>query len=157
VQQNSAFEVSWTKGSNPTYTLILPQGSTADFELRGGERLAFELGNASDEPPPVYVTVELVDAKGSVASQPANRYGIIPPLMPAKLEKSRLVSKQLGYDFFPKLETPYERVLQSFEIPLTAFTRANPHFDVTRITTIRFRFNDEHDGKAHLDEIGFRG
>jgi hypothetical protein len=157
VQQNSAFEARWTEGSNPTYTLTLPKGQDANFALHGDERLAFQLGNAGEEPAPAYVMVDLVDGNGAVASQPVNRYGTVPPPMPARLEKSRLVSKQLGYDFFPKLKTSYEVVLQSFEIPLTAFCAANPNFDATQITTIRFRFNDERAGKAYLDEIGFRG
>jgi hypothetical protein len=156
-QQNSAFVAEWQAGSNPEYSLSLPQGGQASFALGGDERLAFELGMAGEVATPVYVTVELVDAQGSVAVQPVNRYGVVPPLTPAKLEKSKQVSKWLGYDFFPKIKTPYERVLQSFEIPLSAFTAANPNFDATQITTIRFRFSDEHEGKAYLDEIGFRG
>lgn len=156
-QQNTAFMAEWQAGASPEYTLRLPQGGQANFSLQGDERLVFELANAGDVAAPVYVAVELVDAKGSVAVQPANRYGLVPPLTPARLEKSKQVSKLLGYDFFPKLRTPNERVLQSFEIPLAAFKAANPNFDATRLTTIRFRFNDEQPGKVYVDEIGFRG
>lgn len=157
LQENRALRVEWTAGSNPTYSLTLPQGADASFKLDGDERLAFELSNAGDEATPVYVTVELVDAHGAVAALAANRYGVLPPPMPARLEKSRQVSKLLGYDFFPRVSTPYERVLQSFEIPLPAFTAANLEFDSSQIRMIRFRFNDENPGKVYLDEIGFRG
>ncbi len=118
-QQNSAFLAQWKAGANPTYTLTLPQGADANFALLGDERLAFGLGSAGEEALPVYVTVELVDARGSVAVQPANRFGVVPPPLPARLEKSQPVSRLLGYDFYQKVKSPYERVLQSFEIPLT--------------------------------------
>jgi hypothetical protein len=156
-QLNSALLAEWTAGSNPSYTLSLPQGAKANFSLDGDERLTFDLGRAGEESTTPYVTVELVDTDGSVAVQPANRYGVVPPLMPAKLEKAGRVSKALGFDFFPKIRQPYEQVLQSFEIPLSTFAVANPEFDATRIATIRFWFNDEKAGRAYLDEIGFRG
>ena len=63
----------------------------------------------------------------------------------------------LGSEFFPKVTTPYERMLQSFEIPMSAFTAANPDFDPKDVATIRFLFNDEMSGKMYVDEIGFRG
>ncbi len=157
MQGNRALQAEWASESNPGYSLTLPPGADANFKLHGDERLVFELANAGDGNTQVYVTIELVDADGSVAVQPVNRFGVLPPVMPARLEKSKQISQLLGYDFFPKVKTPYERVLQSFEIPLSAFTAANPDFDPTRLATIRFRFNDEQPGKAYLDDIGFRG
>jgi hypothetical protein len=156
-QGNKALLAQWEAGANPTYTLAMPQGNDALFALQGDERLVFSLGNLMLDNTPLYVTVELVDAQGEVAAQPANRFGIVPPPLPARLEKSNRVSKALGSEFFPKLTTPYERMLQSFEIPLAAFEAANPEFDAQQTQVIRFRFNDEVGGKMYVDEVGFRG
>jgi dienelactone hydrolase len=156
-QANKALLAQWEAGANPFYSLTLLQGKDALFSLKGDERLVFSLGNAMQDNTPLYVTVELVDAQGEVAAQPVNRFGIVPPPLPAKLEKSNRVSKALGSEFFPKLKTPYEQMLQSFEIPLSAFTAVNPDFDAAQVETIRFRFNDEKGGRMYVDEVGFRG
>jgi len=156
-QANRALLAAWDANANPSYTLTLPQGSDAEFSLRGDERFVFALGNAMEDDTPLYVTVELVDAQGEVAVQPVNGFGIAPPALPAKLEKSKAVSKFLDSEFFPKLTTPYERMLQSFEIPLSAFAATNPEFDPAQVEIIRFRFSDESGGKVYVDEIGFRG
>jgi hypothetical protein len=157
MQGNRALFAQWAPHGNPTYTLVLPQGADAEFAVSAEDRLVFSLGNAMNDATPLYVTVELVDATGEVTTQPANRFGIVPPPMPAKLEKSNRVSKVLGSEFFPKVTTPYERMLQSFEIPLSAFVAANPDFDPTQVEIIRFRFNDEMSGQMYVDEVGFRG
>jgi hypothetical protein len=156
-QGNKALLAQWDAGANPSYTLVLPQGRDALFTLNGKEWLIFSLGNLMQDNTPLYVTLELVDAQGEVAAQPVNRFGVMPPPLPAKLEKSNQVSKALGSEFFPKLTTPYERMLQSFEIPLSAFAAVNPEFDAQRVKVIRFRFNDEMDGMMYVDEVGFRG
>lgn len=156
-QENRALLAQWDAGANPSYTLTLPQGTDAEFTLRGDERLVFSLGNLMDDDTPLYVTVELVDAHGKAASQPVNRFGIVPPPLPARLEKSKAVSEFLGSEFFPKITTPYERVMQSFEIPLSAFAAANAEFNPAQVEIIRFRFNDEVGGKMYVDEVGFRG
>jgi hypothetical protein len=157
MQGNRALFAQWAPHGNPTYTLVLPQGADAEFAVSAEDRLVFSLGNAMNDATPLYVTVELVDATGEVTTQPANRFGIVPPPMPAQLEKSNRVSKVLGSEFFPKVTTPYERMLQSFEIPLSAFVAANPDFDPTQVEIIRFRFNDEMSGQMYVDEVGFRG
>jgi hypothetical protein len=156
-QENRALLAQWDAGSNPSYTLTLPAVADAEFSLSGDERLVFSLASLMDDDTPVYVTVELVDANGQMASQPAGRFGILPPPLPAKLEKSKGLSEFLGSEFFPKITTPYERMLQSFEIPLNAFAAANADFDPSQVRVIRFRFNDEMGGKMYVDEVGFRG
>jgi hypothetical protein len=157
MQGNRALVAQWDAGANPGYTLALPQGGDAEFAVSADDRLVFSLGNLMEDKTPLYVTVELVDATGELASQPVSRFGTAPPPLPAKLEKSNRVSKALGSEFFPKVTTPYERMLQSFEIPLSAFVAANANFDPTRVEIIRFRFNDEMGGRMYVDEVGFRG
>jgi hypothetical protein len=160
-QQNNAFLAQWQagdgSGSAPAYTLLLPQGADAGFTLDGSEHLVFALGNAMEEDTPVEVTVELEDAAGVIVALPVSEYGVIPPPLPARLEKSNRISKLLGSEFFPKLSTPYEQVLQSFEIPLRAFEAENPAFDAKQILAIRFRFDDRRAGRIYVDEVGFHG
>jgi len=156
-QNNTALRAAWDARANPSYTLGLPQGSNSDIMLTGEERLVFDLANLMEDQTPLFVTVELLDAKGKVAVLPVSRFGVLPPPVPAKLQKSKAISNLLGSDFFPKVNSPYERVLQSYEIPLSAFVAVNMDFDPQHIKMIRFRFNDEMSGKVYVDQVGFRG
>ena len=99
-QSNRALLAQWDAGSSPTYTLTLPQGPSAEFSLKGDERLTFSLANLMEDDTPLYVTVELVDGQGHVAAQAANRFGVVPPPLPG-------AAREIGSG----LEVPRQRVL----------------------------------------------
>ena len=54
------------------------------------------------------------------------------------------------------LATPYERVDQTFDLPLAAFVAANPDFAPRQLTTITVLFDGAAAGQVMLDEVGFR-
>jgi hypothetical protein len=51
---------------------------------------------------------------------------------------------------------PSEPIFQSFEFPLADFVEANPAFDPSTVTTVRFIFDRTPAGVVVLDDIGFR-
>ena len=54
------------------------------------------------------------------------------------------------------LATPYERVDQTFDLPLAAFVAANPDFEPGALSAITFLFDGAAAGGVMLDEVGFR-
>jgi len=52
--------------------------------------------------------------------------------------------------------TPYERVDQTYDLPLAAFAAADPDFQPESLSIVRFLFDGAADGRIMVDEIGFR-
>jgi hypothetical protein len=51
---------------------------------------------------------------------------------------------------------PSEPIFQSFEFPLAAFVAADPAFDPTTLTAVRFIFDRSPAGVVVLDDLGVR-
>ncbi len=85
---------------------------------------------------------------------PLDRFGPLVPPLPAQLTKAGWIADMPSYEI--DTTTPYERVDQTYDLPLSAFMAANPNFRPETLTAIRFLFDGEAGGKLMLDEIGFR-
>ncbi len=53
-------------------------------------------------------------------------------------------------------DSPSEPIFQSFAFPLAAFVKADPAFDPTTLTSVRFIFDRSPAGVVVLDDLGFR-
>ena len=148
-QQNSALYLAWDTGSEPVVGMEL--GDAAAFTP--DDALTFALTTALDEPTPINVTIELETADGQIARLPLSQFGPVYPPLPAQLVKADWLAPLPGYKI--TLETPFERVLQTYTLPLSAFQEANPDFDAAAIQVIRFFFVGTEAGAVYLDQVGF--
>jgi dienelactone hydrolase len=98
-------------------------------------------------PPPIDLTIEVVDAAGATARLPLGRYGAIRrPLETYILRRRDRERRQ-----FANL---HEIVLQSYHLPLADFVAAEPRLDPTRLRQVRLVFDRADAGTVIVDEIG---
>lgn len=155
MQGNNALVLGWAAGSAPVYSILLPTGAEADWNVDTDTILAFSLGPVPDNALPVEVNIEAVDGDGTVVTLPLWGFGVMPPATPSYLLKSQPVSALLHADYYADRNAPAEHLLQSYRIPLAAFAQANTQFDPTQVRALRFHFDGEQVGKVYLDEVGF--
>ena len=96
---------------------------------------------------PFDLTVEIVDADGKLASAPLSRYGVVR----RPLESYVYLRKGRDKQRFANL---YELVLQTYTLPLHDFA-AGGSVDLSRLRSVRFRFDHTVAGTIVLDNIGF--
>ena len=149
----------------PTYTIRLGDDYVAG-RMNAGRLLSFSISGSTellpaeenedseslppDEPPasPDF-TVELEDAAGQVARVLASDYmSIAPPLRVQYLKPRRLNDSEYNSDWEP--------VLQTVDVPLVAFTGANPDLQLETARVLRFRFDQQPEGIVIMDNIGSR-
>lgn len=152
-QGNLALHFTWEAGTTPMYSLELPPETMRDWALTRQDALTFALASAGDEPLPLEVQVELETAVGTVRL-PLSQFAAIHPPLPAHILKADWIEPVLGFDKI-NVQTPYERVLQTYALPLSAFASADSAFQPDQITAIRFIFIGEQGGALYLDDIGF--
>ncbi len=92
------------------------------------------------------LSVELQSGAGVTVRLPLAEFRAVPVLLQAKLSKFR--------DESAIYAKPAEPVLQSFELPLAAFVRADSRFDPATLTTIRLVFDKSKEGVIALDDVG---
>lgn len=148
-QQNHALYLSWESGSEPAVGIVLGER----LPLSPAYALAFALAPASDEITPIDVIVELETTGGQVARLPLSHFGPVYPPLPAQLLKADWLRPLPGYEI--GLETEFERVLQTYTLPLTAFQEVNPAWLPGAIESIRFLFDGTSAGALYLDQVGF--
>jgi hypothetical protein len=154
LQGNVALHLSWDAGASPVYALNLPSTAIRPWTLTGREALTLGLTSADEEARPIEVWVELATAGGPTVRLPLSQFGAIHPPLPARILKAGWVEPVLGFDKI-KLQTPFERVLQTYVLPLQAFQAADPDFQPDQLTAIRFMFGGEQGGAVYVDDVGF--
>jgi hypothetical protein len=148
-QQNSALYLAWEADSEPVVEMELAES----MAITRDDAFTFALTTALDEAGSIQVTIELETADGQIGRLPLDRFGPVYPPLPAQLVKANWLAPLPGYKI--NLETPYERVLQSYTLPLTGFQQANPAFQPDEIQAIRFFFDGTKAGAVYLDQVGF--
>ena len=97
---------------------------------------------------PIDLTVELTDARGTVARLPLSTFGAIRrPLATHIMRRAKRDKAQFS--------TLHELVLQSYILPFSDFIAVSPTFDPTHLRTIRFVFDRTAAGTVVLDDVGF--
>jgi len=178
-QNNNAVYLGWNsegKGEQSvnkiaSYSIILPDALAQKWQLNPDALLVFSLTDADEVPPisdgendqeesekgkkaeeekePLDMTVELVAKDGSTTDLPLSQFAPIRPALTAKFTKWHYLEKK-------RYGKPTEPVLQTYELPLSAFVEVNSRFQPTDLKTIRFRFDRSPTGVIILDEVGFR-
>jgi dienelactone hydrolase len=154
-QGNNVMFLQWEPGNSPSYTLELPTRRDAPIRIDSEDSVTFTLATAMDDATPVEITVQLRDADGTRVSLPLSRFGVIHPPVAAHMLKSQPLSELLNAEDFEEMRTPYERVMQTYMLPLHAFLAVDTGLDVTNIAAIRFEMNGARAGRIYLDQVGF--
>lgn len=150
---NRGLVLEWVAGSRPRYILSFPEDAAAGMGLSPDYSLSFTLADMSDAAGLGPVWLEL-EAGGEVARLPLDQFGPLQPPLPAKLVKADWIASLPSYEI--ATDTPFERVDQTYDLPLSDFVEANRGFRPEQLTAVRFIFDGETGGKVMLDDVGFR-
>ncbi len=133
-----------------SYAIILSPETTTDLGLNPNAKLVFSIGAAEEEPnefKPLDLTIELRDTDGDSARLPLNSVGPIHPPLTIRLTKWNWLEKK-------RWDISSERLLQTYEIPMSIFVDRDAAFDPAKLQAIRFIFDRSPKGKIMLDDIG---
>lgn len=97
---------------------------------------------------PVDLTVELVSSDGAVARVPLSSVSGIQPILKIRWTKWDYLENQ-------SYKKPTEPVFQTFEIPLSLFSKAEPKFRPANLKAIRLCFDRTKRGVIAIDTLGF--
>jgi dienelactone hydrolase len=125
---------------------------TTPLSLTAGTSVAFDLTSASDVYQPRDITITLVSADDTEATVPADFVTTLRPPLETHLLKLPGIA---GLGELEDWTWRAERVLQTYEIPIAAFTTANPAIDLSAVVELRFDLIDP-SGAMLIDEVGFR-
>lgn len=152
-QNMTVARLEWSAGSEPAYAISLPAGAAEGWGLTTADQITFSMTHAQPGQKDLEVVIELVDANGVIASLPLSSVAPIQPLLVTRLAKT----DWLGSLLLPNLQfaTPWEKMLQTYCLPLAEFVNANPAFDPARLRAITLRFSAGQGGQVYLDAIGF--
>jgi dienelactone hydrolase len=165
----------------PSYSIVLPDGFGSAWGISGESELRFALAQVDKKVPddetksgsgakagggkpggekkkdedkkkddptrpiPLDLTVELTSADGAPVRLPLSRFRAIPVMLKARMTK--LWSEVAMY------AKPSEPVLQSFVLPLSAFSDADARFDPATLKTVRLIFDRSPEGLVALDDV----
>jgi len=100
------------------------------------------------EDPAVDLSIEVEDSGGRIARVTLSEYGAV--RRPLEIYVMRRADREAT-----RFETNWELVLQTYSIPLGDFAAANGALDLSRLSVVRFVFDQVHVGEVALDQIGF--
>lgn len=163
-QGSSAAVLGWRE-DGATYDIRFDAG-IAGMSLDAGTLLTFSVSgstevlpdeddavaaadDADEEPASPDFSIELEDAAGRVARLRVSDRGTLAPPLRVRYLKSRALNER-------RYNADWEPVLQTVDIPLAAFARANPELALSELTALRFRFDQGARGIIMLDNVGFR-
>lgn len=142
-----ATRLSWTAGTGAAAWSIAGQaGLAGPGEPASALRIALADGRTTEEatgPLPISVRVEAGDASVAI---PLATFGALPPPLPVQLAKHDLLASVAGIDLSVRAES--EVVLQTYELPLSAFMELDPTFDPAQLE--RFSIEVARDGGGAL-------
>jgi len=155
-QDNSAVYLGWAgqgkAGGSPSgaalYRIGLPVADADVPQLSSGASLVLSLANTgkTDEEPNFTVELETID--GATVGLPFSQFAAIAPRLKVQTTK-------MGWMERARLE-PAEVVLQTYELPLAAFAKADAQFNPARLKTITLRFDRTPSGEIALDRVGLK-
>jgi dienelactone hydrolase len=183
-RENGVVYLGWRKeadrktADDPAwYAITLPQVLATQCPVTAGSLLTFGLAQADEDVPPpdvpndtppkqppaerktqepkkdkgkprpaVDLTVELVDAGGTATRLPLSRFRALASPLAARFTK---LSGEA--DLYGKRAEP---VLQTFELPVSAFVAVSPGFDPAKLKVIRLVFDRAPEGVVILDDVG---
>lgn len=149
-QANNVVYLDWNQEGNgcPSYEISLPDTIAEEWNLSSEHILSFsmvDLGQGDNILEDISVTLQTQDG-ASASLLLSEIHPITPPL--------RIRFTKLGF-LEGMLVNPVEPVLQTYELPLAAFTEVQPGFNPAAINQITLKFGDSPRGTIALDDIGF--
>jgi dienelactone hydrolase len=149
-QGNRALRLTWAAGTQASFEVAVPPEEVAHGAPTPADALSFALATVPGAAPPLGVVIELVAADGATARLTLGDGEPLVPSLPAHLVKARWL---YGRNGFPGAIRPEEVVLQTFTVPLAGFAAAEPSFELSGLTAIRFAFAGDEAGAIYLDAI----
>lgn len=149
-QDNSAVYLGWDrkgKAGAPLYRIQLPAGEGQAPQLGADAKLVLSLANTSKEAGDPNFTIELKTIDGATVSLPFTQFAAITPRLKVQTSKMSFMETMVV--------EPAEVILQTYELPLAAFSRADARFNPARLKTITLRFDRTPSGEIALDRVGF--
>ncbi len=157
-QATRAVIARWPRGDgDATWTVrgldAMVPGRTAATTIR----FALADGTRTDEgpTPPLRIVVEAIAADGSTVPLPLDEVGALPPPLPVRLAKHDALFASSGIDIH--LESPAERVLQTYEIPLGTFEAIDPDVPASDVVGFRIRIDRAHPGAIWIGDVELGG
>ena len=169
-QENNAVILGWDYGekikedSLAIYSIILPDSfsveidSTGEFlisiaagdfkELDKGQKKAKKKKTKKREEPQLDFTLSFTDKNGQTAKLPISQMKNIVPMLKSKFTKMKSIDKYI-------VGNEWEVHLDGFHIPIEAFNKANPAFDIKFLQKIELIFDQCNYGLLVVDDIGF--
>ncbi len=129
-----------------SYQVTLPPFG---FDLNVDYSMVFSMADAHEEQDnvdPIDLSIEVTDRDGTIAVLPLSWTRVISPRFQEQLIKT---AAQWSRD-------DSEPILQTFEIPLSAFLMVDPALKLEKLISVRLVFNRTTKGKIILDDLGFR-
>lgn len=165
-QMRRAIEITWTGSTTAA------DPSTATWRLTGISALAGSVQPASSTEVRLEVAnatplaeaagrgldpmVELTSTDGVTVALPLSTWGELPPPLTTQLLKSPLLEMLPGT--IARLDSPVERVLQAYAIPLAAFEDADPAFHADQLDAIGLQFDRAAGaGALYVARLGLAG
>lgn len=148
-QQNWALYLTWEAEERPVVQIDIEDPRA----LQGFDALTFALASAQDVATDIDVRLELTLANGRIARLSLDDYAAIFPPLPAKLVKADWLAPLPGYKI--NVTSPYERVLQSYVLPLAAFQVDGTPFQAAEVRSVQLLLESTQGGAVYLDRLGF--
>ena len=152
-QGTPAVELRWAAAGGPAVWAV--EGIDASGAAPIPVAIRFALANGATEAgdgEPLLIEIELATTDGVRVSLPIAHWGALPPALPVRLAKDDLVAGLSSMDL--ARGAPVERVLQSYELPMSDFIGAEPAFDPARLSAIRLIVNRSTPGALWVTEVG---
>lgn len=149
----STYSLLWEQAAPSNDTALDPAASQyLSFSLSDrSHELEIEIENENDELSELDIDVEIEGADGVISHLPLSRFMSIPKVPETKFTLVPWLDLHLSDG---KYKEPIEAVFQTYMIPLSAFTEANPIVDLSKgIKRLTFRMTGG-SGIIMLDDIG---
>jgi dienelactone hydrolase len=152
-QGTQAVELRW--GATGGHAVWAVENLEASAAARPPIAIRFALANGATEEgdgEPLLLEIELATTDGVRVTLPIAQWGALPPALPVRLAKDDLVASLSSMDL--ARGAPVERVLQTYELPLSDFAGAAPSFDPARLSAVRLVVNRSTAGVLWVTEVG---
>jgi dienelactone hydrolase len=146
----TAVRLTWPAGAATTLRYAVADGDPAPHP---GDVLSVAYGSA-DLAAPARLEVEVADRDGVRASLPVDLTTALRPPLPARVAKLPTVAARYGVG--AAFAWPAEYLLQTYELPLSAFATAQPELDLDRLATVTIRPETGRAAEVHVGEVAFR-
>jgi dienelactone hydrolase len=157
-QATRAVIARWALGDgDATWTVRGLDAAVADRTAATTLRFALADGTRTDEgpTPSLRIVVEAIVADGTTVALPLEEVGALPPPLSVQLAKHDAVFATSGIDIH--LESPAERVLQTYAIPLGLFEAIDPDLSASDVVGFRLRIDRAHPGAIWIRDVGLGG